>query len=157
MKIFEKMNQTFGFTQTEQRVVLVLLVAFMGGLGIKLYKSVYSAVPRFDYSAIDSEFTARSQVLPDSMMTDETTASTTRNAGSAAKQTSGPIAKVVNINGASKTELCTLPGIGEVMAERIITYRKEHGLFTSTNDLMKVKGIGKKKFERLLPYIVVEK
>jgi comEA protein len=157
MKIFDKMNQTFGFTQTEQRVVLVLLVAFMGGLGIKLYKSVYSAAPRFDYSAIDSEFAARSQALLDSMMTDESTDSSTRNPGLTAKYTNVPSTKVVNINGASKTELCTLPGIGEVMAQRIITYRNEHGLFTSTTDLMKVKGIGKKKFERLLPYIAVEK
>ena len=48
----------------------------------------------------------------------------------------------VNINTASSEELQTLPGIGPALAERIITYRIEHGLFRSIDDLINVKGIG---------------
>jgi len=39
-----------------------------------------------------------------------------------------------------------LPGVGESMADKIIEYRKDHNGFKKIEDLMKVKGIGKKKF-----------
>jgi len=49
-----------------------------------------------------------------------------------------------------------LPGIGEAMAERILIYREEHGLFRSVEELHDVEGIGNKKFERLAPYLTVD-
>ena len=52
----------------------------------------------------------------------------------------------ININRASQSEFDTLPGIGPVLAARIITYRKKNGLFLSVEDLQKVSGIGGAKF-----------
>lgn len=54
----------------------------------------------------------------------------------------------VNINTASVEELSTLPGIGKGTAEKIVAYRKSHK-FTKASDLMKVNGIGEKKFEKI--------
>ncbi len=54
----------------------------------------------------------------------------------------------VNINTASIEELSTLPGIGQSTAEKIVKYRKDHK-FEKTSDLMEVKGIGQKKFEKI--------
>ena len=54
----------------------------------------------------------------------------------------------VNINTASIEELSTLPGIGQGTAEKIIKYRSEH-TFKTTTELMKVKGIGEKKYEKI--------
>ena len=61
----------------------------------------------------------------------------------------------VNINTASKKELDALPGIGEVLAQRIIDYRSANGLFSTVDHLTKVKGIGAKTLEKLKPYATV--
>jgi len=62
---------------------------------------------------------------------------------------------IVNINYASKEELMALKGIGPVLAERIIQYRRANGKFRSVEELIKVKGIGSKTLEKLRPYINV--
>ena len=61
----------------------------------------------------------------------------------------------VNINTASKRELDALPGIGEVLAQRIIDYRSANGPFSTVDELTKVKGIGAKTLEKLKPYATV--
>ena len=66
------------------------------------------------------------------------------------------VAGVVNINTADATQLAYLPGIGAKAAQRIVEYREQHGPFAKTTDLMQVKGIGDKSFERLSAYLVVE-
>ena len=62
----------------------------------------------------------------------------------------------VNINTADENGLTQLPGIGETRARRIIAYRQEHGLFSSTEDLKNVSGIGDSIYESLEEYISVE-
>ncbi len=56
--------------------------------------------------------------------------------------TSGGPTQLVNVNTASATELEELPGIGEVIAQRIVDYRTENGPFASVDDLEDVSGIG---------------
>ncbi len=55
----------------------------------------------------------------------------------------------LNINTASAGELIKVKGIGETTAKRIIEYREKNGGFSKIEDLMKVKGIGKGKFEKM--------
>lgn len=61
----------------------------------------------------------------------------------------------VNINTATIEELDTLPGVGPAIAKRIVEFRSTQP-FTKPEDIMLVKGIGKKKFAKLRERITVE-
>ena len=60
----------------------------------------------------------------------------------------------IDINRADTEQLTALPGIGEVLAQRIIAYR-ENGSFLSTDELKNVEGIGEKRLEAMLDLITV--
>ena len=68
----------------------------------------------------------------------------------------GTATGVVNINTADVIQLSLLPRVGAKVAQRIADYRKEHGNFKKTSDLMQVKGFGEKSFERLAAYVTVD-
>ncbi len=61
----------------------------------------------------------------------------------------------LDINAASAEEFAELPGIGPVLAERIVSYRGEIGSFTDVEQLKQVEGTGDKRLEELLNYITV--
>ena len=61
----------------------------------------------------------------------------------------------VNLNTASKEELMSLTGVGEVKADSIIRYREEHGGFTSTEDIKKIEGIKDGVFNKIKDQITV--
>lgn len=63
----------------------------------------------------------------------------------------------IDINTATVEQLTELPRIGEVTATRIVEWREENGLFSSTEELMNVQGIGERVYERIRPYVTVEK
>ena len=61
----------------------------------------------------------------------------------------------VNINSASAEQLSTLPGVGAKLAARIVEHRQKAGPFKSVQELMNVKGVGEKNFEKLQPYLTI--
>lgn len=61
----------------------------------------------------------------------------------------------VNINTADADTLTALPGIGQVLAERIVAYRRQNGSFRAIEEITKVEGIGEKKAEAILELITV--
>lgn len=62
----------------------------------------------------------------------------------------------LDLNHATAQELTTLPGIGEVLAQRIVDYREAHGPFRSVEELIAVEGIGEGKLEKLRELVTVE-
>lgn len=60
---------------------------------------------------------------------------------------------LVDVNKASASELERLPGIGPVLAERIVQWRRDQGPFQKVDDLSLVKGIGEKKLRRIRPLV----
>jgi competence protein ComEA len=60
---------------------------------------------------------------------------------------------VVNVNTATAEQLDLLPGVGPAVASRILEHREKNGNFKAAEDLMLVKGIGEKSFEKMKPYV----
>lgn len=72
----------------------------------------------------------------------------------AADEGSVPVG-LIDINTASAAELEAIPGIGPVLAGRIIEYRTSYGNFESVDDLVNVSGIGEKTLEKMRPHVTV--
>jgi competence ComEA-like helix-hairpin-helix protein len=130
-------------TKTERKVILFLVVTLLAGAGIRIYQATFPSAPKFDYHASDSTFSALSAATEDS------TAATD-------KEGIGDASGKLNINTATKQQLLDLPGVGEVTAERILTYRAETGKFSNVDELRAVKGMSKKRIETLKPLITTQ-
>jgi comEA protein len=138
--MIQRLINWLALTPTERNVILFLTLTLLIGAAIRYYQDSVPSNRQFDYSAIDSTFAVfQKRVASDSM-----------------RQEENPSKQVVNINRATKTQLTSLPGIGDVLADRIIRQREEQGEFETIEDLQKIKGISKKKFEKLKPLIAVE-
>ncbi len=61
----------------------------------------------------------------------------------------------ININSATAQQLTELPGIGDTLSNRIIEYRALHGPYSSTEDLLAVKGIGERLLNKIRNYITI--
>ena len=75
-------------------------------------------------------------------------------AGKAKRGSAVQVSGVINLNTATAQQLDQLPGVGEKAARRILEYRQKTP-FTRVEELVKVKGFGKKKFEKLKPHLAV--
>ncbi len=62
----------------------------------------------------------------------------------------------VDLNRATWVELAQLPGLGPVLAKRIVEYRRQHGNFRRVEHLVRVRGIGPRRLQRLQPFLVVD-
>ena len=61
----------------------------------------------------------------------------------------------IDLNTATTVQLMKVPGIGEVFASRIVLFREENGRFNDLSELLQIKGIGKKRLEKWMPYLTV--
>lgn len=109
-----------------------------GDFVVKTQKGVVSAPSAVESGGLDSYFREDTASL-------ETTAAISGESGAA----------LVNINSATEKELDTLPGVGPVIAGRIIEYRTKYGDFQSIEELAAVQGIGEKTVKKLEPLICI--
>jgi competence protein ComEA len=62
----------------------------------------------------------------------------------------------LNLNTATLEELAQLPGVGPTIAQRIVRHREKSGPFRKLEELLVVRGISRKKFEKIRPYLTLE-
>jgi competence protein ComEA len=153
MKFLADLQHRFGFTRNEVTVILFLCLTLLAGMGIRWLRAGEGSTevnqPAFDYARPDSEFIARSQAVPD----DSSSVSSSHTSRQLNTRTLPP-PHSLDLNTATKGELVSLPGIGESLADRIISYRNENGSFTSPNDLLRVRGIGPHKLDKIRPFLL---
>lgn len=158
-----------GLTSKELGVISFLLITFCAGLILKL--SGWKKPNEYDYSETDKNFESRLkssfEELKDgsgdslTKMRSQEIIALADSLGLAIEQNTGEKKMLrpgikININSALAADLQNLPGIGQVMTERIIEYRQTHGKFTSKEDLKNVKGIGDKKYDEIKDHITAE-
>lgn len=135
-----------GFTRQEQRAILFLLVSFGVGSAVLWYRRNLPPPP-VEQVLLDSLQVHARHLAPDTQRVEErvTLKGTKRNAPQ----------RPVDLNTATLEDLVALPGIGEVLAQRILEYRKQHGKFSRIEELEKVKGLGASKLQALKEHVVV--
>jgi competence protein ComEA len=74
---------------------------------------------------------------------------------SALPSSGAPVTGLVDLNTADQTALESLPEVGPVTAQAIMTWRTEHGGFTSVDQLLDVDGIGDATLAQVAPYVTV--
>jgi competence ComEA-like helix-hairpin-helix protein len=126
------------FTSQETKALIFLLLALIIGGGITLYKKSH---PRFAPELISGG---------------------TEKAGmnvigkEAFKSSRSKINSKININSASNKELENLPGIGPVLANRIVQLRESKGKLKKLDELLEVRGIGLKKLEAIKKWVIID-
>ena len=69
-------------------------------------------------------------------------------AGADSKETKQESVSAVDINSATVEELMSVPGIGQVIAQRIVEFREKNGPYKTVDELLKVQGIGEKSLAK---------
>ncbi len=165
--MFRKLSILIGLTETEIKILLFLITAFLVGFSYKTFfvQADENTENVFDYFREDSLFFAiednpeqtdgenpkdkpvdyKQEVL------DFNASNFSRSNG---KET--PAEKSINLNSVKLEELILLPGIGKKTAERIIELRNKRGKFKSLKELSEIKGIGETKFQNITKYLYIE-
>lgn len=158
----------------ERRVIGILVVIL---LGVSLFRWIHQSAPAYDrktYRTFDAALTQRldswktqhnkklSRYYPEADSLKDTTEVETKERGTV-KNIDSPESsrkstkqQTIDINRASTDQLEKLPGIGPVIADRIKSWRDEHGGYQKISDLRKVKGIGVKRLEKIKPLVIVD-
>ncbi len=169
-KLLEKISLKLGLTKTEVITMAFVLSTFTFGLFINRSNPEFLSIDekKFNYNFQDSLFEAlksnnynrlSSEKNVEKMVDSEPELLDFSRRKKESKKKNILILKQssININTADVIILTKLPGIGKKTAEKIVRLRNNKGGFSSLDELTEVKGMGKKKLNRIKEYIYLDK
>ncbi len=166
--MFKKLSEKIGFTQTEIKVILFLIITLSAGFFLDkvVFRKPKLKYKNYDYSEQDSIF---ENLANNDISSTEKKDLTNKKVDYKREvldfkkpdfkensQEKELKQKSINLNSAGISQLELLPGIGNKTAQKIIKYRKKIGSFTELKDLIKVKGIGQSKFNNIKKFLYIE-
>jgi competence protein ComEA len=161
--MLKKLSEKIGFTETEIKVTMLLLVIFAVGFSYKTFfvNNGPAAYKIFDYSKEDSTFYSTGldrdsiEDLSSGQDKDDILELNKKNTN---KFPAKIIAaeKSINLNTAGIDALITIPTVGNKTAERIIELRTKLGMFKSLDELLRVKNISGKKLAKIKKYAYIK-
>ncbi|MCH7887147.1 MAG: helix-hairpin-helix domain-containing protein [Candidatus Marinimicrobia bacterium] len=137
------------FTDKESAAISFLAVTFLLGMGVDFYRDksvedrLAESIPKL--IAEDKKFKEAAAMLQ----------SEYDFAINITKLNDDGTLHSIELNRASLNGLKLLPGIGPIIAERIINMRDSNGYFQSVDELLTIKGIGKNKLNLIKPFIII--
>ena len=147
-----------------EKKVFILAVLLLG-LGVLVKLSPWDPLPRIETFSYEEEsrevfreqnaLTWHASKISDSTAT-ESAEAPEKKKPKKAKKAKPAVHFPLAINRATVDELCAIKGVGPKLAEKIIAYRDAHGGFQGLGDLKKVSGIGKKKAENILSFVIFD-
>ncbi|HOU16846.1 MAG TPA: helix-hairpin-helix domain-containing protein [Candidatus Marinimicrobia bacterium] len=141
-------------TRQEKMVIQLLVACFLVGATIRIYK--------MRSNRINNEKSRQQTVVTDSFqlyasqIDSEYTELQRSGHSTYQSQKSTALQQKINLNTATKQELMLLPKIGSVTADHILEYRAQVGKFNRIEELLNVKGIGTKTFEKIKGEVTLE-
>ena len=152
MKRVTTLRETLSVTALEARAVLLVALVFSVGTAatfLETESDLHATATRID-EMLDS-LERREDATSGPVSTDQQNVETTQTSPQEARAPTHP-RRPINLNTATAAELDALPGVGPATAQAIVASRAR-SRFTSTDDLMDIRGIGEKKLERIRPYV----
>ncbi len=129
--------------EEKEQVIIAIIIFILIGIGVYRFYGINKIDKIAEKEGTEKTETNKSDDLSEKKREDK-------------KEVKFKPLKLININEASLKELQKLPEIGEKLAERIIFWRNDSGGFLKKEDIMKVRGIGEKKYEKIKDFITVK-
>jgi competence ComEA-like helix-hairpin-helix protein len=150
-RLVNRLTTTTGVMRQEFYVILFLVVGLLVGVSVKQF---------FEYEAkrdvalkMQQEFFDTTE--EDSLLADVVSARPLLMDTLADAPEKTPRVKL-NLNTATQQQLEQVPGLTPELADRIIRYRKDKGRYRHLDELLTLKGIGERKFQKLKPFLTLE-
>lgn len=154
MEVVYRLQQRLAITNVESQAILFLAGLLILGLVLQeIRHSTQASDLSVIYAREDSLFEVQSRRMRGLSHSSTDTTDTSRV--SAPERPGNRTSVRMNINTATPSQLRHLPGIGPVLAKRIVAFREQYGRFQSETEIQEVSGIGPKTYAQLKPLIFV--